>query len=257
VACVNGTNGTRDTTTRRDESNDIPIIRTNLIALIRRLSFRRSKILRSLAYAAAYSSLSSLSNSLASTISSAHTWLACTDITTSILLEGLHSQWTQAIIVPKTTPTKGILTYPWRGNLFLPTAVYALARKATTELPLLISPGSTDPDFNAPADAVAIKSMARLMLAFALRFFVLYPVWASLICFETAGCNERSAQDTTTEVRTITIKQDFRRYWKTARLCYQRVVLRLAGLHLQAAGVLISIEAVVYMLMMMLSTRST
>lgn len=219
---------------------------TNLVELLRRLSFRRSKILRSLACAVAYSILSSFGISLASNISSSHIWLTCAEIITSLLLEGLHLRWTQAIS-SKANSTKGPFAYPWR-RLLLPTLAYAVAQKATAELPSLFSPGSSG-SVDAPSDGIAVRSMAGLILAFALRFFMLYPAWASLICFETSFM-KRSTQDT--EVRTV--KQHLCRYRDTARMCYQRVLLRLAGLHLQAAGILISIEAVLYVVFSTLST---
>jgi hypothetical protein len=227
---------TRNTT--MDEANDITAVRTNLVALLRRLTFRKSKILRSLAYAAAYSVISSICVSLASNISSTYIWLACAEITTSLLLEGLHLRWTQAI-ASKTSPTRGSFAYPWR-ELLLPTLAYAIAQKVTTELPSVIGSGSPDP-LNASADTIAVRSMAGLILAFALRFFLLYPAWASLICYET-GLTKRAAQRSVP----CTVRQDLHCYGNTARTCYQRVLLRLAALHLQAAGILISIEAVLY-----------
>jgi hypothetical protein len=83
--------------------------------------------------------------------------------------------------------------------------------------------------------------MAGLILGFALRFFVLYPAWASLICYET-GLTKRVAQRSGPR----TVKQSLYFYLDTARTCYRRVLLRLAGLHLQAAGILISMEALLY-----------
>jgi hypothetical protein len=231
---------TRNTT--MDGANDVLGVRTNLITLLRRLTFRKSKILRSLAYAAAYSVISSICVSLASDISSTYVWLACVEIATPLLLEGLHLRWTRAIAsktASKTPLTRGNFTYPWR-DFLLPALAYAVAQKATTGLPLFIGSGSFEP-LDAPADAIAVRSMAGLILAFALRFLVLYPAWASLICYET-GLMKRVAQKSGPR----TVKQDICSYWDTARICYQRVLLRLAGLHLQAAGILISIEAVLY-----------
>jgi len=190
--------------------------------------------------------LSSFGTSLASNISISYLWLTCAEIITSLLLEGLHLQWTQAI-ASKTTSTKGACAYPWR-KLLLPTLVYAVAQKATTELPPLFGSGSFDA-IDAPADTIAIRGMTGLTLTLALRFLVLYPAWASLICFET-GLAKRSAQDT--EIRTV--KQHLNCYWETTKMCYQRVLLRLAALHLQAAGILISIEAVLSVVFSILST---
>jgi hypothetical protein len=227
-----------------DETNDILAVRTNLIASLRRLTFRRTKILRSLAYAVAYSIVSSCFTSVISSISSSYIWLSFAQITTSLLLEGLHLRWTQAI-VSKTSPAKGIFAYPWQ-KLLLPALVHAVAQKATMEMPLSIGTGSSD----ALYDAIAIRSMAGLALAFALRFFVLYPAWASLICSETGI---KKQLDRMPEARTG--KRYLRCYWDTTRMCYRKVLLRLAGLHLQAAGILILFEAVLYVLFTTLSTE--
>jgi hypothetical protein len=221
-------------------------VRTNLLSLLRRLTFRKSKILRSLTYAAAYSIISSICVSLASNISSTYIWLAYVEIATSLLLEGLHLRWTLAI-ASKTSPAKGIFLYPWRG-LLLPALAYAVAQKLTTELPSVISARSSDP-LHVPADALATRGMAGLILAFALRFFVLYPAWASLVCYEI-GLTKRAAQRSGPR----TLEQNLCCYWDTTRMCYQRVLLRLAGLHLQAAGILISIEAVAYLVFSTLFT---
>jgi hypothetical protein len=220
------------------------VVRTHFLASLRRLTFRRTKILRSLAYAAAYSVISSTCVTLASNISSTYIWLASAEITTSLLLEGLHLRWTQAI-VSKTAPAKGTFAYSWR-ELLVPTLTHSVAQKVTTELPLLISSSSDSP--GTPANTIAIRSMAGLILAFALRFFVLYPAWASLICYET-GLTKRVAQRSGPR----TVKQSLYFYLDTARTCYRRVLLRLAGLHLQAAGILISMEALLYVVFSALS----
>lgn len=226
-----------------DETNDILAVRTNLIASLRRSTFRRTKILRSLAYAVAYSIVSSCFTSVISSISSSYIWLSFAQITTSLLLEGLHLRWTQAI-VSKTSPAKRIFAYPWQ-KLLLPALVHAVAQKATMEIPLSIGTGSSD----ALYDTIAIRSMAGLALAFALRFFVLYPAWASLICFEN-GIAKRAAR-----IEACNIKQHLLCYWDTTRMCYKRVLLRLAGLHLQVAGILILLEAALYVLFTTLSTK--
>lgn len=218
------------------------------MSLLRRSTFRKSKILRSLAYAAAYSVISSICVSLASNISSNYVWLACAEIITSLLLEGLHLRWTLAI-ASKTSLARGMFSYPWR-DLLLPALAYAVAQKLTTELPLAIGYEPSD-SLDTPAGALAIRGIMGLILAFALRFFVLYPAWASLICYET-GLTKRAAQRSGPR----TLKQNLCCYWDTARMCYQRVLLRLAGLHLQAAGILISIEAVAYLVFSTLSTGS-
>jgi len=228
---------TRNGTT--DEANGNFAVRTNFLGSLRRLTFRRTKVLRSLTYAAAYSVLSSICVSLASNVSSTYIWLACTEIITSLLLEGLHLRWTQAI-TSKTSPLRGTFAYRWR-DLLLPAVAYAIAQKATTELPSAINSGSSDP-INDHAKTIAIRSMAGLVMAFALRFFVLYPAWASLICYET-GSAKRDVQ--ASEQRSVTDR--CRHYLDTMRMCYQRALLRLAGLHLQAAGILISVEAFLYL----------
>jgi hypothetical protein len=130
----------------------------------------------------------------------------------------------------------------------LPTLAYAVAQKLTTELPLAIGYGSSE-SLDTPADALATRGMAGLALAFALRFFVLYPAWASLICHET-GLAKRVAH----RLGPRTVKQDLDCYRNTTRMCYQKVFLRLAGLHLQTAGILISIEAVLYVVFSTLFT---
>ena len=173
-------------------------------------------------------------------------WLACAEIVTSLLLEGLHLRWTLAL-ASKTSPARGMFSYPWR-DLMLPTLAYAVAQKLTTELPLAIGYGSSE-SLDTPADALATRGMAGLALAFALRFFVLYPAWASLICHET-GLAKRVAHS----LGPRTVKQDFDCYRNTTRMCYQKVLLRLAGLHLQTAGILISIEAVLYVVFSTLFT---
>jgi hypothetical protein len=216
------------------------------VSLLRRVTFRKSKILRSLTYAAAYSVFSSICVSLASNISSTYVWLACAEIAISLLLEGLHLRWTLAI-ASKTSPARGVFSYPWR-DLLLPALAYAVAQKLMTELPLATGYESSE-SLDTPADALATRGMAGLVLAFALRFFVSYPAWASLICHET-GLTKRAAQ----RYGPRTLKQNLCCYWDTTRMCYQRVLLRLAGLHLQAAGILISIEAVAYLVFSTLFT---
>jgi hypothetical protein len=239
VACIDST-----LKATSDEANGVLAVRTNFLASLRRLTFRRTKILRSLAYAAAYSVISSVCISLICSISSSYIWVSCAQITTSLLLEGLHMRWTQAI-TSKTSPTKGAFAYPLQ-ELLLPTLAHAVARKVTTELPLLSS--SSSDSSGTPADTIAIRSMAGLILAFALRFFILYPAWASLICYET-GLTKRVAQGSGPR----TVKQNLYCYLDTARICYRRVLLRLAGLHLQAAGILISMEALLYVVFSTLS----
>lgn len=119
----------------------------------------------------------------------------------------------------------------------MPTMVYALARKIVAELPTAIGTrfaveGTTS------TDAVAARDIIVLASAFLLRFFILYPAWASLIAFETRRAS-RSPD---------TGRDEDHSYAHVLKKSYQRVLLRLSVLHLQAAGIMIGVETVTYTL---------
>jgi hypothetical protein len=157
--------------------------------------------------------------------------MAFAEVATAILLERIHCQWTNAIVGRSTLTVHG---YSWR-ELLLPTIGYALARKVVAELPnaigtLFVAEGITS------TDSVAARDIAVLAAAFSLRFFILYLTWASLIAFET----HRMSRSTETS------RNQHSSYTHVLRTCYQKVLLRLSALHLQAAGIMIIIETITY-----------
>lgn len=239
AACIDSRRDTRDIPNTSFETT------TNVIVLLRHLTFKKSKILRSLLYAALYSFISTCCVSPASTVSSSYLWLACVEVGTALLLEGLHLRWTQTII-SRAPPSKKPFAHTWR-TLFLPALAHALAPKVVTDVPTVISARLSDPTSTAP-DTVAGKQIAALIMAFALRFLVLYPTWARLICFEI------SLTQAVHDSGKSTVFENLYRYWDTLQLCYRTVLLRLAGLRLQAAGILIWIEALLCLVFFTAST---
>lgn len=115
----------------------------------------------------------------------------------------------------------------------LPTIVCALARKFVTELPAAIGSRFVAEGITS-THTVAARDVVVLFTAFALRFFVLYPTWASLVAFETRR----------TSRSTDSLGDQSPSYGHVLKPCYQKVLFRLSGLHLQAAGIMISIETV-------------
>ena len=205
----------------------------NVFALLRVTKLLRARVRRSIAYALFYTIASGLCSSLASSLSESYIWTVFAELATAVLLERVHYRWTNSIIGRSTQAT---YSYHWR-ELLLPTTVYALTRKIVAELPtaigtLFIAEGVTS------TEAVATRDVIVLASAFLLRFFVLYPVWASLIAFE-ARCASRS---------TNSPRGQDHFYSHVLRLCYQKVLLRLSALHLQAAGIIIIIETVTYII---------
>lgn len=207
---------------------------TNVFSLLRRTKLLQSRVRRSITYAFAYSLVSGLCSSLASSISESSLWLAFMEVVTVVLLERIHLRWTHAIL---SRPSRATSIYPWR-DLLLPTTIYALAKKLVADLPTAIGASFTA-DAVSTIDAVATRDIVVLALAFLLRFFVLYPAWASLIFFET----RRTSQTTDNP------KERDHTYTHTLKQCYQKVLLRLAGLHLQAAGIMIGIELGIHIIL--------
>jgi hypothetical protein len=157
--------------------------------------------------------------------------MAFAEVATAVLLERIHYRWTNSMV---GRTSHGTRAYSWQ-ELLLPTVGYVLARKIVNELPtaigtLFVAKGIT------LIDAVAARDIAVLGSAFSLRFFILYPAWASLIAFETRRSNRS----------TETPKNQHSSYVHVLRLCYQKVLLRLSALHLQAAGIMIVIETITY-----------
>jgi hypothetical protein len=111
--------------------------------------------------------------------------------------------------------------------------MYAIARKIVAELPAAIGTLFIAED-GASMDAVATRDIAVLASAFSLRFFVLYPAWASLICLETRR----------TSRSTDSLRDQNHSYIHVLKTCYEKVLLRLSALHLQAAAFMIGVETV-------------
>jgi len=218
-----------ETTLNRDEATPS----ASVVSLLRRTKLLRARVRRSISYAFAYSIASGLCSTLASSISESYIWSASAEIATAILLERIHFRWTHSVLGRTTNATS---TYPWR-QLLLPTLAYALARKVVTGIPATIGAWFVAEGIT-PTEAVATRDIVVLASAFMLRFFVLYPAWGALIAFETRRTNPTSD----------TLRKDNNSYGHVHKLCYQRVLLRLAGLHLQAAGIMIGIETGTYII---------
>ena len=153
------------------------------------------------------------------------------ELATAVLLERIHFRWTNSI-VGRTSQTAR--AYHWR-QLALPTVLYALARKTVTELPSAIRMRSVAEGI-ASTDAIATRDILVLATAFLLRFVILYPAWAVLVAFETRR----------TSRWTDTGREKSHSYIYVLKRCYQKVLLRLCGLHLQAAGIMIGIDTVTH-----------
>jgi hypothetical protein len=227
-------------TTGSDSESAVPSTKatpsTSVFSLLRRTKLLRSRIRRSISYALLYSLASGLCNWLASSISDSYLWLAFAEIVTVVLLERLHIRWTHSIL--SRAPRE--LAYNWR-SLLLPTVIYALTQKLVAEAPALIGTQFAGTgDATSSVDTVAARDVAVLISAFTLRFSVLYPAWASLIAFET---RQMSLSDITKG------QQQSYAYGHVLKLCYRKVLLRLASLHLQAAGLMIGIELGVYVVL--------
>ena len=204
---------------------------------MRRTRLLRARIRRSIAYAFAYTIASGLCSSIATSISESYIWKTCAELARAVLLERIHFRWTNSIAGQKP---HAAYVYSWRG-LLLPTIVYALARKVVAELPAAIGARLVGEN-STSTDAIATRDVAVLASAFMLRFLVLYPAWASLIALET----RRTSRPTH-----LSRDQDLS-YSHVLRLCYQKVLLRLAALHLQAAGIMIGVETVTYIVVRIL-----
>lgn len=217
---------------------------SSVFSLLQRTKLLRGRVRRSITYAFAYSIASGLCNRLASAISSSYLWLALIEIATVVVLERIHLRWTHSIL-SRTPRAKHALGW----SLLLPAATYAVAQKIVADLPIAIgaqfaAEGTTTTENIASRDIVVLAS------AFTLRFFVLYPAWASLITFET-----RPALPASEDAKDLNLAGN---YSRTLKLCYQEVLLRLAGLHLQAAAIMIGIEMGMYMVLhFLLQTPTT
>lgn len=148
-----------------------------------------------------------------------------------MLLERIHYRWTNSVVGQTSQAT---CVYHWR-KLLSPTIGYALARKVVAEVPAAIG-SQFVAESSTSMDGVAARDIAVLASAFLLRFLVLYPAWASLIAFETRRANRS----------TETSRNQHPSYIHDLKACYQKVLLRLSALHLQAAGIMIIIETVTY-----------
>jgi hypothetical protein len=146
-----------------------------------------------------------------------------------VLLERIHIRWTLSIL----SRTPRAVSYDWR-SLLLPATIYAVAQKLVAEVPALIGShfAATGGSVSA-ADKAATRDVAVLISAFTLRFLVLYPAWASLIAFEGTQIWRKVDNNPDNQKDT---------YSHVLKLCYRKVLLRLAALHLQAAGLMIGIE---------------
>lgn len=208
---------------------------SSVFSLLQRTKLLRARVRRSITYAFAYSIVSGLCSSLASSISTSYLWLAFAKITAVVLLERIHLRWTHSIL-SRTPRTKSALGW----SLVLPAAIYAVAQKIVAHLPIAIG-AQFAAEGTTTTNAVANRDIVVLASAFTLRFFVLYPAWASLISFET-----RHISSTPDDAGDLNLAGT---YSRTLKLCYQKVLLRLAGLHLQAAAIMISIEMAMYMVL--------
>jgi len=206
---------------------------TNVFSLLRRTKLLGAEVRRSIAYAFVYSVASGICSALVSSISKSYLWLASAEIATAVLLERIHFRWTRSILghTPRTAKS-----FPW-GELLLPSTVYAVARKIVADLPATVGTWFATEGISL-TDMVATRDIAVLASAFVLRFFVLYPTWSALISFETWPSSRP----------TETSKEEHYSYCHILKLCYQKVLLRLIGLHLQAAGIMIGIEFGTYIL---------
>lgn len=92
--------------------------------------------------------------------------------------------------------------------------VYALARKIVAELPAAIGSQFVAEGVTS-TDAIATRDILVLASAFALRFFILYPAWASLIAFEARRVS-RSVGNSSDRDHS---------YIHLLRLCYVRVLV--------------------------------
>lgn len=179
----------------------------NVFSLLRRTRLLRARVRRSIAYAFVYSIASSLCNFVASSISISYIWIALAELATAVLLERIHFRWTNSIV---GRTSHGTRAYSWR-ELLWPTLCHALARKVVTELPTAIGSRFVVEGI-ASMDSIATRDVVVLATAFALRFFVLYPAWASLIAFET----RRSS-------RSVDASSDLdHSYIHVLKLCYQK-----------------------------------
>jgi hypothetical protein len=206
---------------------------TTVFTLLRRTKRVRVRVRRSLAYAFVYSVASGTCSALVSSVSGSYLWLAFAEIVTAVLLERIHFRWTRSIVghTPRTTNC-----FPWR-ELLVPSMVYAVARKIVADLPATVGTWFATEGVS-PTEMVATRDIAVLASAFVLRFLVLYPTWSAVISFETRS-KSRPAQ--------ISRDEDHS-YRHVLKLCYQKVLLRLARLHLQAAGIMIGIELGTYII---------
>lgn len=206
---------------------------SSVLTLLRKTSLLRTRVRRSIIYALIYSIASGCCSTLASSISGSYIWLTLAEVATVVLLERLHLQWTNAIAM-RTLQTTAASSPSWR-TLLQPTILYALAQKITVQLPTTVGRRFASDGISA-TNTVATRDIVVLSMALALRFFVLYPAWASLLFFET----RRKAKDSPTAIGGTFIH--------VLKMCYRRVLLRLSTLHLQAAGIMIVIELGTYVL---------
>ena len=206
-------------------------VSADVFSLLRKTHLLRARIRRSIAYAFVYTIASGLCSSLASSVSELYIWTTFSEVATAVLLERIHYRWTNSIVGRSTKTMRG---YSSR-ELLLPTIMYALARKLVAEGPAAIATLFVV-ESTTSTDAVAARDIAVLASAFALRFFVLYPAWASLICHETRR----------TSRLTDNLGDQSHSYIGVLRRCYQELLLRISALHLQAAGIMIGIETVTY-----------
>lgn len=211
---------------------------TNCITLAGRLGFGRSRLRRSLWHAFVYSLASACCLSLASSISASYTWLICAELATPVLLECIHLRWTLSIL--RSRPTS-FFAIPSR-NLWMPALAYTVMHKLVTDLPAALALGIARVETENSVNVLALRDVAALALPLALRFGLLHPAWACLICYESdesplaqiGGREPRAMYESISCIRMIC-------------MCYQKLLIRLAILHLQAAGIMVVVEALTYM----------
>lgn len=239
----------RDSRARNDDVDGLmkkellSVTNPSPLKFLRSMCTGRSRVLRSLLFAVWYSLWSKICIALATFISSARIWLIFAEISTALLLESIHFNWTQ-IIVFRVPRGRWSLRYPWR-QLFLPTVLHAIANKMVTDTPSMIG-SKLLAQGTGSADEVASRDVGVFVLTIALRFVVLYPVWASWVYCEAVQASRLStASSDLVNIKHHNLPNND--LTSILRHCYRRPLLRLVGLHLQAAGVLICIECGVYM----------
>lgn len=124
----------------------------------------------------------------------------------------------------------------------MPALAYTVVHKLVTDLPAALGLGIAGVETETSVNVLAARDVAALALPLALRFGLLYPAWACLICYESdesplaqiGGRESRAIHESVSCIRML-------------YMCYQKLLLRLAILHLQAAGIMVIVESLTYM----------